>query len=320
MRLELMRERPFMKPHAVADISKPQSDNSSSPPECSSAPFRVLCRWGSLVKFSHSVFALPFALSMLVVIARQRTVSAWQFVWLIIAIVTARTAAMAFNRWLDAPIDALNPRTKNREIPRGVVSPRGALILIFVTSVLFLISAASLGWHCFVLAPLVLCILFAYSATKRFTAAAHVVLGLGLSLAPGGVWYALTATWSLQPVILMVGVLCWVAGFDILYSCQDEEFDRSHGLCSIPAWLGIGSAFVVAQTLHFACVGFLLWWGIEMGLGGAFYLGSGVFALLLVSQYRLVSPTDLSRIDAAFFNRNGAASVTYLLGVLCASL
>lgn len=274
--------------------------------------FRV---WGGLVKFSHSVFALPFALSMLLIAGRSHPVSSAQFCWILAAVVAARTTAMAFNRIIDRRIDAQNPRTWNRELPRGDVSMGGALFLLFGSSGIFLLSAAALGWHCLVLAPLVLFVLLGYSLTKRFTSLSHVVLGIALALAPGGVWYALTAEWSFLPVWMMLGVLCWVAGFDILYSCQDVEFDSTHALFSIPSRFGIARAFVIARLLHVLAVLFLVVFGFSLGLGGWYWLGLAVFAIILASQYRLISPESLSRIDAAFFTRNGCASIIYFIAV-----
>lgn len=277
---------------------------------------RELLLWGRLVKFSHTIFALPFALSMLVYVAATTSVSALQLAAILLALVAARTAAMSFNRLIDRDIDALNPRTKGREIPSGLVSVRSAWQLCFASVALFLLAAAVLGTHCLVLTPVVLAVLLGYSFAKRFTSFSHLILGLALALAPGGVWYALTAQVALLPIWMMLGIVCWVAGFDILYSCQDSSFDRQHALRSIPALLGNEAAFFISRFMHIAAMGFFGIFGYAAGLGAFYWTGLALFALLLLSQHRLVSPGNLARIDAAFFTRNGAASVVYFFAML----
>jgi 4-hydroxybenzoate polyprenyltransferase len=190
----------------------------------------------NVVAFPHTIFALPFALAMAVVVARSYPVSLRQIVFIVLALVTARTAAMGFNRILDRRIDALNTRTKGREIPAGVMSVSSVAALVVMSALVFFHSSYCLGWHCLLLSPVVLGWLLFYSYTKRFTSGAHFVLGVALALAPGGVWFALTGIYSWQPVWMMVGVLCWVAGFDIMYSCQDLIFDRQQGLHSVPVF------------------------------------------------------------------------------------
>jgi 4-hydroxybenzoate polyprenyltransferase len=272
--------------------------------------------WGSLVKFSHTIFALPFALSMIVIVARQQSISLAQTAWILLALATARTSSMAFNRYVDRHIDSKNPRTVMRELPAGKVSEKSVLILIVANAILFFFAAAMLGVHCLLLAPLVLGILMFYSYTKRFTSFSHVVLGLALAMAPGGAWYALTARFDLLPVVLMTAVLMWVAGFDMLYSCQDEHFDRQNSLHSVPAALGARGAFALARSLHLSAFLLLLVFGQMAGLGGPYYVGVLVFGGLLANQHSIISPSDLSRIDAAFFTRNGLASVVFFLAVL----
>lgn len=279
-------------------------------------PVKQLRTWGRLVKFSHSVFALPFALSMAVVVLRRQPITAGQIGWILLALVSARTAAMAFNRLIDRDIDARNPRTRSREIPAGAVSPRSARTLVLISSCIFFAAAAGLGKHCLVLAPAVLGLLMFYSLTKRFTRYSHIVLGLALALAPGGVWYALTAEVALLPLALMLAVLLWVAGFDIIYSCQDVEFDRSAGLHSLPAKLGVARALLLSRVFHLIAIACLAAFGWMAGLGTAYYIGLVVFGSVLLYQHRLVSPRDLSRVDAAFFTVNGIASVCYFLSVL----
>ncbi|MCB0339369.1 MAG: putative 4-hydroxybenzoate polyprenyltransferase [Bdellovibrionales bacterium] len=269
--------------------------------------------WGRLVKFSHSVFALPFALSVVVIL--------WEFVsfssvfWIVVCLVSARTSAMGFNRLVDCGIDSQNPRTANRELPQGVVSSRSVVVLVTISSLVFFLGAAMLGEHCLLLAPFVLGFLLLYSYSKRFTDFSHMILGLSLALAPGGVWYALTSDVSWLPLPLMIGVLFWVAGFDILYSCQDYAFDRLHGLRSFPSTFGVPCAMQIAYWLHVVALFFFALFGVCMKLGLIYYCGVGIFALILLSQHRLVSPKDLSRIDQAFFTRNGLASVAFFIAV-----
>ncbi len=268
-----------------------------------------LAVWGSLVKFSHSVFALPFALMMVVFVAAERSITVWQIVLLILCVVSARTAAMAFNRFVDAEIDARNPRTANREIPAGIVSKRSALRLVIASSGVFIAGAFGLGTHCLVLSPIVLVVLLGYSLMKRVSSWCHVVLGIALALAPGGVWYALTGEWSWRPVPLMVAVILWVSGFDILYSCQDAEFDKEQSLFSVPSVLGIEHATKLSILLHVLSVIALVMNGVIFHVGGVYWLGVAIFAAFLVSQHRTVHTVGLSSIDQVFFTRNGAASI-----------
>jgi 4-hydroxybenzoate polyprenyltransferase len=279
-----------------------------------------IATWGSLVKFSHSVFALPFAMMMVVLIARSHSVSAIQLSALLVCIVSARTAAMGFNRLVDVQIDSKNPRTQGREIPSGKVSQFEGIVLTSVAMLVFFAGAAVLGRHCLVLAPVVLGVLFGYSYVKRWSALCHLILGIALALAPGGVWYALTAEWSWLPVPLMGAVALWVAGFDIVYSCQDEAFDREQGLFSVPSLLGARRAIIVAALCHLASVLLLVVSGGLFDGGLVFYLGVAVFSLLLVSQYVAISRRGLECVDQVFFSRNGAASVLLFVFVLLDAL
>ncbi len=274
-----------------------------------------LHNYGKLVKFSHSIFALPFALSMLVILLPSYQITSVQIVWLIVAMVSARTAAMGFNRIADKEIDSKNPRTRARELPSGVISARAAGRLTLLAAALFILSAAALGRHCLVLSPLVLAVLLLYSYTKRFTWLSHYVLGLALALAPGGVWYAITGRFAWEPVPLMIAVLFWVGGFDIIYSCQDVEFDKLNGLYSLPSRLGIASALSVSRILHLLCIVGLVYFGRLNHLGAIYYAGVAIFGALLLSQQKLVRPGDLSKVDLAFFTKNGQASLVFLLGV-----
>jgi 4-hydroxybenzoate polyprenyltransferase len=271
--------------------------------------------WGSLVKFSHSVFALPFALMMVVLVADERVVTALQIALLILCVGAARTAAMAFNRYVDAEIDARNPRTANREIPAGIVGKGSAFALVGASSLVFIVGAWGLGNHCLVLSPLVLVVLLGYSLMKRFSSWCHVVLGLALALAPGGVWYALTAEWSWRPVPLMVSVIFWVSGFDILYSCQDAQFDKEQKLFSVPSVLGIDRATKLSALLHGLSVVALAINGLMFHIGEIYWVGVCIFAAFLISQHRIVSRHGLESIDQVFFSKNGAASIALFLCV-----
>jgi 4-hydroxybenzoate polyprenyltransferase len=244
-----------------------------------------------------------------VVVAKAYPVGLWQASLLIVCVVAARSAAMAFNRLVDAKFDADNQRTRGREIPSGKVSQREAIILVGVASSIFLAGSMALGMHCALLAIPVLLVLLGYSLVKRYSALCHFVLGLALALAPGGVWYAITATWSWYPVPLMVAVLLWVAGFDVLYSCQDLEFDRQHGLFSIPSRLGSERARLLSVFLHVLAAIGLIAFGLLFELGFFFWIGVGVFVAVIASQHIAVMRRGLVCIDRVFFTRNGLASI-----------
>lgn len=272
--------------------------------------------YGSFVRFAHTVFAMPFALAMMLVVSETHEVTFGQLLWILVALVAARSAAMGYNRIVDCDIDRANARTAGRELPAGKLSLRGAKIFVSIWSVLFLLAAGMLGMHCLVLAPLVLVVLGGYSWMKRVSAGAHLVLGLALALAPGGVWYALTARFAWEPVWLMGAVLLWVAGFDVLYSLQDLDFDRKSGLRSIPALLGPKYSFVAAGLMHLIAVLLLVGFGTFIGLGRIYFLGLAVFAGLLANQHYSLWPGRIDRIDGVFFTRNGLASVLFFLGVM----
>lgn len=276
-----------------------------------------------LVVLPHSVFALPFALASLMLgFHRGPSVPlAAQPVWIVagvvICVVAARTSAMAFNRLVDADVDALNPRTQQREIPAGTVSKGAAVVLCASSATVFFLSSAFLGRHCLVASPFVLVILLGYSLTKRFTAAAHLVLGLALALAPGGAWWVLRPQVEPTPLLMMGGVLLWVSGFDILYSAQDVAFDREHGVFSIPAALGIESAFQLSRIFHGVSFALFAAVGISEALRWPYWLGVISAGGLLYAQHRVISPFDLTRINRAFFTCNGLISFLYLVGVWC---
>jgi|APAra7269096979_1048534.scaffolds.fasta_scaffold00020_19 4-hydroxybenzoate polyprenyltransferase len=267
----------------------------------------------SLVKFSHTIFAMPFALTGFFIATIKTDASfSWQlFLLVVLCMVFARSAAMAFNRYLDADIDRKNPRTVQREIPRGVITEKNALIFVIVNCLLFMAATWFINFLCFLLSPVALLVVLGYSYTKRFTALCHLVLGLGLSLAPVGAYLAVTGHFAVLPVLLSVLVLCWVAGFDIIYSLQDEDFDRSLALNSIPTWLGKAGALHFSEGLHLVA-GAL---AVIIGLYGQFHwlyaIGALVFIIMLVSQHLLVKPNDLSRVNIAFMTTNGIASVVF---------
>ena len=269
----------------------------------------------SLVKFSHTVFALPFALIALIVVTRGRP-ELLLFLWVVLAVVCARTAAMAFNRFADRKIDAENPRTANREVPIGRVSPGAALALALLSGAAFLLCCAQIGNGLIWWGVPVLLWLYGYSYAKRFTAFAHVWLGLALGLAPAGAWAAgaggvgadiMPALW------LGAGVTCWVTGFDILYACQDAVFDARVGLHSIPVALGMRRALLLSRALHFAAAALFVVFGVSADLGWIYGLGVAGCCGLLVTQHVLVRNEDLSKINMAFFTANGALSVLLLV-------
>jgi len=273
----------------------------------------------SLVKFTHTIFALPFALLGMVLGFHYADLQGilfdkplWQtLVLVVLCMVFARSAAMAFNRYVDRDIDAENDRTRSREIPAGVISPQRALLFVLINSLLFVATTWFINPLCFMLSPVALAVILGYSYTKRFTALCHLVLGLGLALAPVGAFLAVTGEFAWAPAVLGIAVLSWVSGFDIIYALQDEEFDRDHALNSIPAWLGKERSLMVSSILHVLTGGMIILFGILLGGGWVFWLGAAAFLGLLVYQHLLVKPQDLSRVNLAFFTTNGIASVVF---------
>ncbi|MXY69360.1 MAG: 4-hydroxybenzoate octaprenyltransferase [Acidobacteriia bacterium] len=267
------------------------------------------------IKFQHSVFALPFALTATLLALRETAMSgpdlAWKLVWIIIAMVAARSAAMAFNRLVDARTDALNPRTAGRALPAGRLSKQFAAVFVSISAAVLVLAAWQLNPLCFKLSPLALALAFGYSYTKRFTALSHIVLGAVLGVAPAAAWIAVRGTLDPAILLLALAVTLWTAGFDIIYSCQDVAFDRSAGLHSIPARFGVATALLVSRLLHVGMVVCLLGMWLNMGLGLIALLGVAATAGLLVYEQSLVSADDLSRVDAAFFTVNGWASVLF---------
>lgn len=267
----------------------------------------------SLVKFSHTIFAMPFAMTGFVMAVSWAGYSfSWALLLLVVlCMVFARSAAMAFNRWLDAEYDKKNPRTAKREIPAGIISPSNALWFVIGNVVLFMATTWFINPVCFFLSPVAMLVVLGYSYTKRFTALCHLVLGVGLSLAPIGAFLAVTGHFSLLPVLLSVMVLCWVSGFDIIYALQDEEFDRSQQLHSIPTWLGKAGGLRFSEGLHVLAAALAVTIGLMGGFSWLYWIGAGVFVLMLFMQHRLVKPHDLSRVNIAFMTTNGIASVVY---------
>lgn len=264
-----------------------------------------------MIKFSHTIFALPFALSAALLAARGLP-SVRQILFIVLAMVGARTAAMAMNRLIDAEIDAKNPRTAGRALPAGLLS-RGAVVLAIGLSVALLLwSAAMLNPLCLKLSPIALFFLVLYSYCKRFTALAHVVLGICLAAAPIGAWVALRGAIELPAIVLGLLVLFWVAGFDILYALQDLDYDRSAGLHSIPVALGVNGSLWLARLFHLLTLALLVWLILLLGLGIWFWAGSGLMATMLLYEHWLLRGGDLTKLDAAFFTMNGYISLTFL--------
>jgi 4-hydroxybenzoate polyprenyltransferase len=300
----------------------------------------------SLIKFSHTIFAMPFALIGFVLGLNSGStdfgVGAWvldgtksysyslqrkmdaalllqiglRFVLVVLCMIFARSAAMAFNRYLDRSFDAKNPRTAIREIPTGLIKANNALVFTIVSSLLFVVCSFFINWICFFLSPVALLVVLGYSYTKRFTPLCHLILGLGLSLAPIGAYLAVTGRFDLLPILFSFTVLFWVSGFDIIYALQDEEFDKSNKLYSIPAWLGKSKALRVSELLHVfsaACVLFAGWLG---NFGWLYWIGSIIFIGMLIYQHSIVKPNDLKRVNIAFMTANGIASVVFAIFVI----
>jgi 4-hydroxybenzoate polyprenyltransferase len=294
----------------------------------------------SLIKFSHTIFAMPFAMIGFFLGWRQISIERqlllqdyipqgwltypedlltplWKVLLLIIAcMIFARSAAMAFNRYLDRNIDAKNPRTAIREIPSGIITAKNALIFTIVSCVLFLMSCFFINRLCFYLSPVALLIVLGYSYTKRFTPLCHLILGLGLSLAPIGAYLAVTGTFQWLPILFSLTVLCWVSGFDIIYALQDEEFDKSQQLYSMPAWLGKAKALRVSEALHVLSAGAVITAGWYGNFGWLYWIGAGIFISMLVFQHVLVKPHDLRKVNLAFMTTNGIASVVFAIFVI----
>ncbi|MET0391824.1 MAG: UbiA-like polyprenyltransferase [Chitinophagaceae bacterium] len=295
----------------------------------------------SLIKFSHTIFAMPFAmigffLGVRLLNYATSVIPGWhdyvfpvhkdipvtateillRLFLVILCMVFARTAAMAFNRYLDRHFDARNPRTAIREIPAGIIRANSVLLFTIINCVLFITCTFFINRLCFYLSPVALSVVLGYSYTKRFTPLCHLVLGLGLSLAPIGAYLAVTGEFALLPVFFSLAVIFWVSGFDIIYALQDEEFDRSQRLYSIPAWLGKARALLVSTLLHVCSAGFVIVAGWYGHFGWLYWIGVAVFCGMLIYQHSLVKPTDLRRVNLAFMTANGIASVVFAVFVI----
>jgi 4-hydroxybenzoate polyprenyltransferase len=280
--------------------------------------FGRLADYGRMIRFSHSVFALPFALTAATLAARERGITGGQVLWIVVAMVAARSAAMGFNRLADRAHDAENPRTTLRELPRGVLSAGEVIVFVGLSAAVFVLAAAMLNPLCLALSPVALAIVLGYSYTKRFTAASHLVLGLALAVAPVGAWLAVRGRFEAPPLVLALAVLLWVAGFDTIYACQDVDFDRAAGLHSLPARIGVARALGLARAMHAGAVALLaaLYWVVP--LHPLYLAGVAGVAALLVWEHSLVRPTDLGRVMQAF-NLNGWVSLAYLACTAAAS-
>ena len=283
----------------------------------------------SLIKFSHSIFALPFALIGFTIafvdIKNKASIFTSNFIFqklllVIICMVSARSAAMAFNRFLDRNIDAKNPRTKIREIPSGIITPKNALIFTLISCFIFIVSCYFINHLALALAPVTLFVILFYSYTKRFTALCHIVLGLGLSLAPIGAYIAVIDKFEILPILFSFIVLFWVSGFDIIYALQDEEFDKENNLQSIPALLGKKNALIVSRILHFICAIIILIIGFQFINQFLFWMGAALFIGSLFYQQSIVSANDLKKVNIAFMTTNGFASIVFAIFVITSLL
>ena len=288
----------------------------------------------SLIKFSHTIFAMPFALIGFflgifgytsVMTRRNKVIFSPQFEWnalvvkfilVILCMVFARSAAMAFNRYLDRQYDAKNPRTAIREIPAGVISANNALLFTLLSSLFFIGCTFFINRLCFYLSPVALLVVLGYSYTKRFTPLCHLILGLGLSLAPIGAYLSVTGQFAMLPILFSMAVIFWVSGFDIIYALQDEEFDKSQKLYSIPAWLGKVKALRISEFLHLLSAAAVMIAGYYGNFSWLYWIGAAVFVIMLGYQHSVVKPNDLRKVNLAFMTANGIASVVFAIFVI----
>ena len=275
----------------------------------------MLKNYLSLIKFSHTIFALPFALiGFTLAVSEKEYAFTWnKLLFVLLCMIFARSAAMAFNRYIDKDVDTANPRTaKIREIPNGTIKEKSALHFVIVNCILFMASSYLLNSICFILSPIALFVILGYSYTKRFTALCHLILGLGLSLSPIGAYLAVTAQFSILPLLFSCIVLFWVSGFDIIYALQDQNVDKQLNLHSIPVLLGQKNALLFSRLMHFITATIILYIGINyFTTSTLFWIATTLFIGLLINQHRLVKPGDLSKINLAFFTNNGIASVIF---------
>ncbi|MGA3162366.1 MAG: UbiA-like polyprenyltransferase [Terracidiphilus sp.] len=271
-----------------------------------------------MIKWEHSVFALPFTLTAVLLAADGRP--EWRTLgWILVAMVGARSSAMAFNRWADAELDAANPRTKMRAIPAGLLTRQFVLGFTVLAAAVFVLAAAELNRLALELSPLVLAVLLGYSYLKRVTRWSHLGLGLALGLAPTAAWIAVRGSLDARILVLTAAVTLWAGGFDVLYACQDFEHDRTAGLHSVPQAMGIPAAFWTARAMHLAMLGLLVWFGELFDFHSLGWMGIGAVGLLLAYEHALVSPRDLRRLNAAFFTMNGVIAMVFL-GFVAADL
>jgi 4-hydroxybenzoate polyprenyltransferase len=264
-----------------------------------------------MIKFEHTIFALPFALSSALVAAHG--LPAWRTLgWILAAMVGARSAAMGFNRIADAKLDAMNPRTSERALPKGLVSVEAAWVLTAVSAAVLVFAAHMLNRLAFELSPVALAVIVGYSYSKRFTTLSHLWLGLCLGIAPVGAWIAVTGRIGFPPMVLSAAVMLWTAGFDIIYALQDLDFDQRTGIYSLPAKIGPGKSLIVSRAFHAGMVAMLVWFGLLTGRGAAYYAGVALMAAFLIYEHSLVSAKDTSRVNAAFFTMNGCVSIAML--------
>jgi len=273
---------------------------------------RQITTYLSFVRFSHSVFALPFALTGALLAVRQQPITGVTVGWIVAAMVTARSAAMGFNRLVDARFDAQNPRTAMREIPRGALSARDATAFVVAMSVAFVAVSFQISWLCGALSPVALAIVFWYSLTKRYTAYTQLFLGLAMAVAPVGGWLAAGGRFGWEPWLLGLAIALWVGGFDVLYACQDLAYDRAQGLRSIPVRFGIVRSLLISRMMHVATIGCMLALAPLADLGAVYLAGVAVVTVLLVYEQSLVSATDLSQVKRAF-DLNGYVGIIYFL-------
>ena len=271
----------------------------------------------SLIKFSHTIFAMPFALIGFFLATKSNEFEWMTLLYVVLCMIFARSAAMAFNRYIDRDIDAANSRTAQvREIPNGNIKANSALIFVIINSLLFVTTTYLINSLCFLLSPIALLVILGYSYTKRFTALCHLILGLGLALAPIGAYLAVTGEFDVIPLLFSVAVLFWVSGFDIIYSLQDQEFDKEQTLHSIPVLIGTKNALNLSKTLHFLTFSALSIAGIFGDFSLYYWIGFGIFTTLLIYQHILIKHNNLSKINLAFFTTNGIASIIFGLFVI----
>ncbi len=273
--------------------------------------------YASFIRFSHSVFALPFALAGALLASRHSPLTMWKVIWILVAMVAARSAAMGFNRIVDAQIDALNPRTANRELPRALMTRGEAIAFVTVASVVFVTASFALNTVCFALSPVALAIIFWYSLAKRYTTWTQLFLGLSMAVAPVGGWLAVGGGPGWEPWLLAIAIGTWVGGFDVLYACQDLDFDRAHRLRSIPVRFGIRGSLAISRLMHVVAIACLLALGLVVPLGSIYLGGVVVVAAMLVYEQSLVSADDLSQVKRAF-DLNGYVGILYLAVLIVA--